>query len=163
MWTAGCSSRTCKLSDIQWPETHDNSITELVGFAFKLRNLGLSDHGLIRELSPALAGSLYSGEGHSRLYDCPQLYGLAVSHTLETTSASDGIPLVRNYEGLSGSKESNPFFLPWAMRGILEEDKVRKELGDECRQLLALFDEWKPTTKGLKDVKFRLEALRSKL
>jgi hypothetical protein len=49
------------------------------------------------------------------------------------------------------------------MRGILEEDKVRKELGDECRDLLALFDEWRPTTKGLKDVKFRLEALRSKL
>jgi hypothetical protein len=134
-----------------------------VGFAFKLRNLGLSDHGLIRELSPALAGSLYTGEGHSRLYDSPQLYSLAVSHTLETTLASDKISLVHNYEGATGSRESNPFFLPWAMRGILEEDKVRKELGDECRQLLALFDEWRPTTKGLKDVKFRLEALRSKL
>jgi hypothetical protein len=140
-----------------------DSITELVGFAFKLRNLGLSDHGLIRELSPALAGSLYSGEGHSRLYDSHQLYSLAVSHTLETTLASDKIAVVHNYEGLTGSKENNPFFLPWAMRGILEEDKVRKELGDECRQLLALFDEWRPTTKGLKDVKFRLEALRSKL
>jgi hypothetical protein len=81
---------------------------------------------------------------------------------LETTSAPES-PLVRNYEGLTGSRESNPFFLPWAMRGILEEDKVRKELGDECRDLLALFDEWRPTTKGLKDVKFRLEALRSKL
>jgi hypothetical protein len=110
-----------------------------------------------------LAGSLYTGEGHSRLYDSPHVYSLAVSHTLETTSASDKISLVRNYEGLTGSKESNPFFLPWAMRGILEEDKVRKELGDECRQLLELFDEWKPTSKGLKDVKFRLEALRSKL
>jgi hypothetical protein len=145
-----------------WGDAHKSSITELVGFAFKLRNLGLSDHGLIRELSPALAGSLYSGEGHSRLYDSPQLYSLAVSHTLETTSAPES-PLVRNYEGLTGSRESNPFFLPWAMRGILEEDKVRKELGDECRDLLALFDEWRPTTKGLKDVKFRLEALRSKL
>ena len=50
------------------------SIAHLVGFACKLRNLGVSDHGLIRELSVPLAGSLYSGEGHSRLYDDPQVY-----------------------------------------------------------------------------------------
>jgi hypothetical protein len=49
-------------------------IAHLVGFALKLRNLGVTDHGLIRELSLPLAGSLYSGEGHSRLYDDEQVY-----------------------------------------------------------------------------------------
>lgn len=49
-------------------------IAHLVGFALKLRNLGISDHGLIRELSVPLAGSLYTGEGHSRLYDDDQVY-----------------------------------------------------------------------------------------
>lgn len=49
-------------------------IAHLVGFALKLRNLGISDQGLIRELSVALAGSLYSGEGHSRLYDDESVY-----------------------------------------------------------------------------------------
>jgi len=49
-------------------------IAHLIGFACKLRNLGISDHGLIRELSIPLAGSLYSGEGHSRLYDDAQVY-----------------------------------------------------------------------------------------
>ena len=49
-------------------------IAHLVGFALKLRNLGVSDHGLLRELSVPLAGSLYSGEGHSRLYDEEQVY-----------------------------------------------------------------------------------------
>ncbi|KAL7626702.1 hypothetical protein AAE478_003476 [Parahypoxylon ruwenzoriense] len=49
-------------------------IAHLVGFALKLRNLGVTDHGLIRELSVPLAGSLYSGEGHSRLYDDEQVY-----------------------------------------------------------------------------------------
>jgi hypothetical protein len=141
-----------------------HSITELVGFALKLRNLGLSDHGLIRELSPAVAGSLYGGEGHSRLYDCPDVYSLAVSHALETTSPPEGTRLVvRSYEGPPGAKDANPYFLPWAMRGVLEEEKVRRELGDECKRLLQLFEEWKPTSKGLKDVKFRLEALKSKL
>ena len=49
-------------------------ISHLVGFALKLRNLGVSDHGLIRELSVPLAGSLYGGEGHSRLYDDQTVY-----------------------------------------------------------------------------------------
>lgn len=50
------------------------SITHLVGFALKLRNLGISDHGLIKELSSPLAGSLYGGEGHSRIYDDESVY-----------------------------------------------------------------------------------------
>jgi hypothetical protein len=82
------------------------------------------------------------------------LYSVAVSRKLDTTLVLVGIPLVRNCEG--PTKENNAFFLPWAMRGMLEEDKVRNELGDECRQLLTLFDEWRPTTKGLNDVWFRL-------
>jgi hypothetical protein len=126
--------------------------------------LGLSDHGLIRELSPTLAGSLYSGEGHSRLYDCPDVYTLAVSHALETTTPTDDTPvIIRNYEGPPGSKDANPYFLPWALRGVLEEKLVREELQDECAHLLGLFDAWKPSTKLLKDVRFRLEALKSKL
>jgi hypothetical protein len=87
-----------------------------------------------------------------------------VSHALETTTPADDTPVtIRNYVGPPGSKDSNPFFLPWAMRGVLEEERVRKELSDECQHLLNLFDAWKPTTKGLKDVRFRLEALKSKL
>ncbi|KAF2748843.1 hypothetical protein M011DRAFT_466602 [Sporormia fimetaria CBS 119925] len=167
-------------------------LTRLVGFTLKLRNLGLPDHGLIRELSPALAGSLYGGEGHSRLYDDQRVYDLAVQHALETTSLPTSnsprtdrrpstsaslkgfnMPLphradgkdpyalrVRDYEG-TGTQ--NPFFLPWAMRGLLEEEFVRRELGEEVEELLALFEEWRPNTKQLKDVRFRLEAVRSRL
>lgn len=51
-----------------------HSLSHLVGFALKLRNLGLSDHGMIRELSTPLAGSLYGGEGHSRIYDDDVVY-----------------------------------------------------------------------------------------
>ena len=49
-------------------------LSHLVGFAMKLRNLGVSDHGLIRELSSPLAGSLYGGEGHSRIYNDGTVY-----------------------------------------------------------------------------------------
>ena len=40
-------------------------LTALLGFALKLRNLGIPDHGLLSELSRPLAGSLVGGEGHS--------------------------------------------------------------------------------------------------
>ncbi|OCK76975.1 hypothetical protein K432DRAFT_359411 [Lepidopterella palustris CBS 459.81] len=162
-------------------------ITHLVGFALKLRNLGLSDHGLIRELSPALAGSLYTGEGHSRIYDDHKVYLLAVCHALETTSlplppayqrpsTAAGVRVkgeggeqarepyalkVREYE--LGGGQQNPYFLPWAMRGLLEEEFVKRELGGEVEELLGLFESWRPVGKGLKDVRFRLEAVRSKL
>ena len=170
-----------------------------MGFTLKLRNLGLPDHGLIRELSPALAGSLYGGEGHSRVYEDPAVYALAVQHTLETTSlpiiptskerpgtasSFKGIQIpvigemvgkgnnrkedlfklrVKDYEPSATSTNPNPFFLPWAMRGLLEEEFVKKELSGEVEELLELFEKWKPVGKQLKDVKFRLEGVRSKL
>ena len=51
-----------------------NFLTGLVGFALKLRNLGTPDHGLIRELSKPLAGSLVGGEGHSVCHPIKQCW-----------------------------------------------------------------------------------------
>ncbi|KAK6822631.1 hypothetical protein PG995_011915 [Apiospora arundinis] len=135
-------------------------IAHLVGFALKLRNLGISDQGLIRELSVALAGSLYSGEGHSRLYDDESVYDLSVSHALETTVVNN---VSCNIEKHTGLTSPNPYVLPWIMRGLLEEDIVKTELSAETADLLKQFDDWKPVTKALKDIKFRLEVVRSKL
>lgn len=59
--------------------------------------------------------------------------------------------------------DSNPFLLPWIMRGLLEEDLVKTELRAETAELLKQFDDWKPTSKTLQNVKYRLEAVRSKL
>ncbi|KAK7419433.1 hypothetical protein QQX98_003385 [Neonectria punicea] len=137
-------------------------IAHLVGFALKLRNLGVSDHGLIRELSIPLAGSLYSGAGHSRIYFDDAVYDLAISHALETAPAHAPAPC--DISARQGPLTSpNPYVLPWIMRGLLEEDFVRTELSAEADELLRQFDDWKPTNKALKDVKYRLEALRSKL
>ncbi|KAM5377971.1 hypothetical protein ACJZ2D_004717 [Fusarium nematophilum] len=139
-------------------------IAHLVGFALKLRNLGVSDHGLVRELSIPLAGSLYSGAGHSRLYYDDAVYDLAVSHALETAPAGPSSPPPCTIASRQGPLTSpNPYVLPWIMRGLLEEDFVRTELSNEADELLRQFDDWKPTNKALKDVKYRLEAVRSKL
>lgn len=135
-------------------------LTHLVGFALKLRNLGISDHGLIRELSTPLAGSLYGGEGHSRIYEDEAVYYLAVEHALETTSIGN---VALQVHRTNRSTAQNPYILPFAMRGLLEEDYVRTELYGEITELIKQFDEWKPSSKVLKDVKFRLEGVRSKL
>ncbi|KAB8360719.1 hypothetical protein FH972_024455 [Carpinus fangiana] len=145
-------------------------LTHLVGFALKLRNLGIADHGLVRELSGPLAGSLYGGEGHSRIYQEPGVYDLAVEFALETTtlsSVSEGkgkgpIKLERvSYEPPAATP--NPYILPWAVRGLLEEEFVRTELKGETAELLKQFESWKPSSKVLLDVKYRLEAVKSKL
>ncbi|CAG8909197.1 unnamed protein product [Penicillium egyptiacum] len=135
-------------------------LSHLVGFALKLRNLGISDHGLIRELSTPLAGSLYSGEGHSRLYDDEAVYFMAIEFALETSSVAGSALSVKR---ANSSVTPNPYILPFAMRGLLEEEYVRRELHDETMELLRQFDDWKPSSKVLKDVKFRLEGIRSKL
>ncbi|KAJ6078979.1 hypothetical protein N7467_008732 [Penicillium canescens] len=135
-------------------------LSHLVGFALKLRNLGISDHGLIRELSAPLAGSLYTGEGHSRLYDDEAVYYMAIEFALETSTVPDSTISIKR---ASGSVTPNPYILPFAMRGLLEEEFVRRELHDETMELLRQFDDWKPSSKVLKDVKFRLEGIRSKL
>lgn len=134
-------------------------ICHLVGFALKLRNLGISDHGLIRELSAPLAGSLYSGGGHSSLYHETEIYDLAVAFALETSDV-DKTDLVIQRTTTSGN---NPYQLPWSLRGLLEEDVAKTSLGGEVRELLRQFDDWKPLTKPLKDVKYRLEAVRGLL
>ena len=136
-----------------------NFLSHLVGFVLKLRNLGVQDHGLIRELSSPLAGSLYTGEGHSRIYDDEAVYDLAVTFALETSTLSNMALSRRQPAPLI----ANPYILPFAMRGILEEDFVKTQLQEEAQQLLTQFDDWRPTTKVLKDVKFRLEGVRSKL
>lgn len=77
-----------------------------------------------------------------------------------TTSVGE-IPLRTHREGKASPQ--NPYILPFAMRGLLEEDYVRTELYNETTELLQQFDDWKPASKVLKDVKFRLEGVRSKL
>jgi hypothetical protein len=61
--------------------------------------------------------------------------------------------------------EKNPFVLPWAVRGMLEEEAVKKdpELQKEVHDLVREFEQWRPTGKGLKDVRWRLEGVRSLL
>ncbi|KAL2913608.1 hypothetical protein HK105_206910 [Polyrhizophydium stewartii] len=59
-------------------------LSHLVVFALKLRNAGLSDHGLIVHLSDVLAGNIYGfgTQGHYAIYEEENTYKVAVAWTM---------------------------------------------------------------------------------
>jgi len=131
-------------------------MAHLLGFALKVRNLGASDHHLIEELSVPLTGSFFSGEGHSKLYDESGIYDTAVRFALETTS----LPTRGLSEKEFSLMASNPYHLPWALRGLLDEPVVQEKLQSEVDALRKQFNEWNPTSKSMKDVKYRLSGIQ---
>ena len=59
----------------------------------------------------------------------------------------------------------NPFYLPWGMRGIADEIMARGDqiLIKELERVRKLYNDWNPVSKAMKEIKFRLEPVRSKL
>lgn len=148
-------------------------LTNMLTFCVAVRNAGLPDHNLLGLLSASVAGSLYGGLGHSLCYDEPKTYDLAVqylfqaTHPLhEPTTKSDEIhppKLSVETSALMGNSKlnSNPHLLPWSLRGLFEDSAVRATFGDEIGKVLDDFEQWKPNTKTLKELAFRLEPMRS--
>lgn len=135
-------------------------ITRIVSIANNLINLGYDDHGIIKEISGSLAGTL-TGGGHSKIYDEGQVYELGIKFALETTDLPLDIPVkYRHYE--VDQLGSNPYHLPWCMRGLLYETGVHLDRSG-IDSLFKEFEEWEPETKQLKNVKYRLNGLKSKL
>lgn len=93
------------------------------------------------------------------------MYDLAVQHALETTDAPalTEPEFRRPQAGTVGVANANPYHLPWIMRGLLEEGRVKTELSDETAELLRKFDDWNPVSTKLKEVKYKLEAIKSNL
>ncbi len=141
-------------------------LINLLTFCVAVRNAGASDHGLLTLLSSSVAGSLYGGAGHSSPYNEPAAYELAVRYLFEVTSPLSE-PTMRHGEDKLPTAEAepfeaqrwNPYQLPWALRGLLEDSRVRKLFGDHISKLLDDFDQWKPVTKTLRDVQFRLHPM----
>jgi hypothetical protein len=140
-------------------------LTNLLSFCVAVRNAGLSDHNLLTLLSASVAGSLYGGAGHSIIYEEPQVYSLAVRYLMEvtspnsypTTKTSDatGDPPRLALEPFSTADNarwnSNPYALPWSLRGLLEDEVVRKYFDAAIDKLLDDYSNWSPSTKTLKD------------
>ncbi|KAF9387719.1 hypothetical protein CPB97_002173 [Podila verticillata] len=141
-------------------------LTNLISFALRLRNAGMDDFGVLVHLSEVVAGSLY-GEGHSTIYDEREVYMLSIRSLLEppkslTPELARSEPVLNPFRA---KQRLNPFYLPWGMRGIAEDIKARgdESLATGLEELQRLYNEWNPVTKGMKEIKYRLEPVRSKL
>ncbi|MCO5556073.1 hypothetical protein L7F22_009617 [Adiantum nelumboides] len=165
-------------------------LTNLLSFCVNVRNAGMGDHHLATLLSSSVAGSLYGGLGHSLVYDEPQVYNLAARYCLEVTSPAiyptarpgqqitsgvhssiiqnanlpQGIPPLDLDDEFTIARNqkwnSNPYALPWSLRGLFEDERVRHYFSPQIDKLVRDYLDWQPTTKTLKDVQFRLEPMR---
>ncbi|OBA22459.1 hypothetical protein METBIDRAFT_38897 [Metschnikowia bicuspidata var. bicuspidata NRRL YB-4993] len=170
-------------------------IKTLISICCQLQNMGYFDNNVIKEISSILAGPL-TGGGHSKIYNDGKVYDLGVKFMLDTDDlviphqadstekpgAYDShvdVPytnrvFVREYN--VGKIGTNPFILPWCLRGLIfniqknwgagesqrtAHGKGHKTAVEEVSELYALFDEWRPETKPLKDLKFRLSGIRA--
>ncbi|ANB14204.1 hypothetical protein AWJ20_5165 [Sugiyamaella lignohabitans] len=138
-------------------------ISNLLTIALRLRNIGSTDHGVIQQLSGALAGAI-TGKGHSKIYNESQVYDLTLRYALETTDAGQGVPVkVESEYEIPKPNQNNPYILPWAMRGLVNEARIRTAFSDKLQELYEEFNQWRPESKVLKDVKYRLSPIQSKL
>ncbi|KAL3235072.1 hypothetical protein RNJ44_02860 [Nakaseomyces bracarensis] len=135
-------------------------ITRIIKLAGSLIDLGYDDHSIIKEISGSLAGPL-TGGGHSTIYKEVQVYQLGLRFALETTSNYSNLPVDYTPYQLA-DLGANTYHLPWCMRGLLYE--TGKHLGqEEIESLFQEFEEWEPSTKQLKDIKYRLNGIRYRL
>ncbi|GAA5852670.1 hypothetical protein JCM8547_002584 [Rhodosporidiobolus lusitaniae] len=141
-------------------------LANLVVFAARLRNAGLSDHDLVYHVSEALAGAL-TGVGHSKIYEESAIFNLAVRYHFEVTTLTEPPtqldtlapppPLAMSF---NPRDQRNPYLATWALRGIVEDPQVRELFGAELVALQEAYETWRPQTKVLKDVKLKLEGIR---
>ncbi|KAF9105490.1 hypothetical protein BGX27_009586 [Mortierella sp. AM989] len=129
----------------------DDFLTNLISFSLRLRNSGFDDHGVLLHLSEVVAGSIY-GEGHSTIYEEREVYMLAIRALLEppdslTSEMARSVPILHPF---CAKQNLNPFYLPWGMRGVMDEIKALGNdiLAKEMERLKKLYDEWNPVSKG---------------
>ena len=141
----------------------DDFLTRLIYVAIQLRNHGLPDKDLLVYLSDYLAGSVYSGQGHSLLYNEKKVYVLALKWTLEG-------PKNRNveepvYRPITAQVKWNSYHLPWILHSLLSDPILAsmEPWRSELRLLTGLFEIWMPQHGALQKLRYKLEPLQSRL
>ncbi|OCF61999.1 hypothetical protein L486_01665 [Kwoniella mangroviensis CBS 10435] len=137
--------------------TQSDFMTNLLCFAFMLRNAGIDDQRLVEHLSEATAGSL-TGVGHSTPYEELSSYSLAVQYLFHAGPARQPVPPLE-IEPFSARDVKNDFELPWIMRALVDSPEVKDIFPGELRDLKEGILHWRPNTKVLKEIKKRLEPM----
>lgn len=135
-------------------------ISDLVSLALLLRNIGSTDHNVIKEVSGAVAGAL-TGGGHSKIYNEASVYDLGIEYIMETTFPSNPVAMTVFEDYEIPKKNPNPYNLPYCMRSLQYETLARPPLRPLLENLNQEFDKWKPESKPLRDLKYRLSPIQN--
>ncbi|KAI8826005.1 uncharacterized protein EV422DRAFT_563820 [Fimicolochytrium jonesii] len=148
-------------------------LSHLVVFGLKLQNAGVSDHNLIVHLSDVLTGTLFGTQGHSVIYEEINTYLLAVAWAMGgkpawSIPASPSAPWGSNMmvsSSLSAPTRLNPYYLPWIMARLIDDPFIQanEDLQKDLDALMKMFENWEPSSKQLKEMRYRLEPIRSRL
>ena len=128
-------------------------MTNLLSFAFMLRNAGIDDQRLVEHLSEATAGSL-TGLGHSTPYEDKGCYDLTVKYLFLSGPAKQPIPPLE-IEPFAARDVRSDFELPWIMRALVDSPEVKDLFPNELKDLKEGVITWRPTTKALREIKKR--------
>ncbi|KZO92434.1 hypothetical protein CALVIDRAFT_601440 [Calocera viscosa TUFC12733] len=135
-------------------------LTNLLVLCLRLRNAGLTDGGLVVHLSEATAGSL-NGVGHSTAYEEMSCYTLAVRFLFETNHSPGVLPPLE-LEPFSARESRNDYEIPWILNELVTHPAVQEWFLSEIEELRAAFDDWKPRTAALRDIRRKLEPIKRK-
>jgi hypothetical protein len=144
-------------------------LSHLVVFALKLRNYGLSDHGLVFHLSEVLMGNIYGfgTQGHSAIYEEDNTYAVGLSWIIGQSNfwKEESKNSVVTHPPLAAATKLNPYYLPWIMARMLFDTEIssRQDLKDDLDMIVSLFLAWSPNSGDMKDLKYKLDPLKSKL
>ncbi|WFD00600.1 hypothetical protein MYAM1_003351 [Malassezia yamatoensis] len=152
--------RAVYIDGVAFPET--DFLIRLVLLCVAVRNNGFHDHNLLILLSASVAGSLYGGLGHSLIYDEPSVYDFATRYLFDTQSpartGATNIPLTASRYS---AQRWNPYDLPWALRGLLDDQTISRFFQEDIREVIQDYAHWNPTSKPLKDLRWRLAPVRT--
>ncbi|CAK9441602.1 uncharacterized protein LODBEIA_P54700 [Lodderomyces beijingensis] len=168
---------------------NNDASVSFISSTFKLicmmKNLGqTSDYNIIKELGDKLDVAAKNRLSRMMIYEEEEVYFEALNFALGSTSlnhkrdlkivypriltkpsssSSSTSATASSADSLSPAELQLNFqnVLPWTMRGLLQ-DLVQYQHIDvyaRLRELIRQFDEWKPTSKPHRDVKYCLDAL----
>lgn len=134
-------------------------VISLLKIILIMKNLGYSDHNLLRDLSERCTGTLAEG-GHCKIFQHEIVYLTAIRHSLETTNLVHPTILhttpTQNYK----QNQNNQFHIPWNIRGLLNDLLKIKNVPTLhlVNILIKDFHEWEPTQKKWRDLKYCFDA-----
>lgn len=141
-------------------------LVKLMECALRVVNMGYSDCDMISELSQYSSGSLTNG-GHSKIYNDSQVYLLGIRNALETQDLFLGYKAVlkiHDKEFNAKNINKNPYYLPWCLRGFMDEMLSIKNIDSVALRddLLKSCNDWNPQSKTHKKLKACVEVICQK-